>query len=124
MKRKIVNPKLGRRNRRVLSIRKKIQGSAARPRLAVFRSARHIYAQLIDDDAGRTLAASSSRDKSVATKLNELNKSQVAELVGTALAESAKAKGIESAVFDRRGWAFHGRVAALAKGARDGGLRF
>jgi len=124
MERKIKDANLRRRLRRAKGIRKTISGTAERPRLAVFRSSKHIYAQLIDDVSGTTLAAASTQSKSVREAIADLEKSQAAEKVGLALAEAAKAKGVESVVFDRKGWPFHGRVAALAKGAREGGLKF
>lgn len=102
-------------------IRNKIGGTAARPRLSVFRSARHIYAQLIDDDAGATLAAASSLEKDF--EGNGSNK-DAARKVGAMLAEKAKQKGIENVVFDRGGYIYHGRVKELAEGAREGGLKF
>lgn len=113
--------KVNRRNRIKKGIRKRIHGSAARPRLTVFRSNKEIYAQLIDDEAATTLAAVSSRDKSVEAKGT---KTEVATLVGEKLAGVAKEKGIDSVVFDRNGYLYHGRVKALAEGARKGGLNF
>ena len=124
MKRKIKNENLRRRLRRALSIRRRIEGNAARPRLSVYRSAKHIYAQLIDDLAGKTLASASTRSKSLSDGVKGLKKKEAAEKVGQALAEAAKAQGIDTVVFDRNGWPFHGRIAALAKGAREGGLKF
>lgn len=124
MKRRIKQENVRRRIRRHLSIRMKIEGTAERPRLSVYRSAKHIYAQLVDDIAGLTLAASSTQAKELKEALQGLKKSEQAEKVGQKLAELAKAKGIEGVVFDRNGWPFHGRIAALAKGAREGGLRF
>jgi large subunit ribosomal protein L18 len=121
---KIRNENVRRRLRRAMSIRKKVEGTTVRPRLAVFRSARHIYAQLVDDLHGTTLAAASTMSKEVREAVKGLKKTEAAEKVGQAIAAAAKAKGIEAAVFDRKGWPFHGRVAALAKGAREGGLRF
>jgi large subunit ribosomal protein L18 len=106
-----------RRHRRV---RGKVRGTAERPRLVVFRSNRGIFAQLVDDDSGRTLAASSWLDLGKA----DGDKSAQAAGVGKALAEGAKKAGIERAVFDRGGYLFHGRVKALADGAREGGLSF
>jgi large subunit ribosomal protein L18 len=106
-----------RRHRRV---RRKVTGTAARPRLAVYRSNRAIYAQLIDDDAGRTLAAASSREAETAGK----PPTDAAAAVGRALAERAKVAGVASVVFDRGGYLYHGRVKALADGAREGGLEF
>jgi large subunit ribosomal protein L18 len=107
-----------RRHRRV---RGKVSGTAERPRLAVFRSNRGIAAQLIDDTSGRTLAAASWLD---AKKSFEGSKSEQAVEVGKLLAESAKKAGVESAVFDRAGYLYHGRVKALANAAREGGLKF
>jgi large subunit ribosomal protein L18 len=104
------------RVRRHARVRKKISGDAQRPRLAVYRSNRHIYAQLIDDDAARTLAAASDREVSGGSKTD------AAKAVGELLAERAKQAGIERAVFDRGGRLYHGRVAALAEGAREKGL--
>ena len=124
MKRKIKSENLRRRLRRAAGVRKKISGTKARPRLSVFRSAKHIYAQLIDDEQGATLVAASTRDKELRGSVKAMKKVEQAEKVGASLAEAAKAKGIEVVVFDRAGWVFHGRVAALAKGAREGGLRF
>ncbi len=124
MKRKVKDANLRRRLRRVMGIRKKIAGTADCPRLAVYRSAKHIYAQLIDDDSGVTIASASTRDKSAREEVNALKKSEAAEKIGGQLAEAAKEKGVERVVFDRRGWPYHGRIAALAKGAREGGLKF
>ncbi|MBK6685260.1 MAG: 50S ribosomal protein L18 [Deltaproteobacteria bacterium] len=124
MKRKIKNEGLARRARRATKIRHKVEGTSARPRLAVYRSAVHIYAQLVDDIAGQTLAAVSTVTKTLRDEVKDLKKSEQAERVGKALAEAAKAKGIESVVFDRKGWPYHGRIAALARGARAGGLQF
>jgi large subunit ribosomal protein L18 len=101
-------------------IRKKINGTTARPRLAVYRSNKSIYAQVIDDLAGNTLVAASSRDTAIA----KASKSDMAKEVGKLLAERAKAAGIISIVFDRAGYQYHGRVKALADGAREGGLEF
>jgi large subunit ribosomal protein L18 len=106
------------RHRRV---RKRVSGSAARPRLAVFRSNRHLYAQLIDDHAGATLAAASSLEPELK---GSGNTTATAKTIGRLLAERAKGKGISSAVFDRGGFLYHGKVKALADGARDGGLEF
>jgi len=123
MKSKLKNEKLRRRKRRAFSIRKKIEGTSDRPRLSVFRSAKHIYAQLIDDASGKTIASASSLAKGVRGTF-EGKKLDTAEQIGKKLAEAAKAAGIEAVVFDRNGYPYHGRVAALAKGARDGGLQF
>lgn len=109
-----------RRQRVKRGIRGKIDGTPERPRLTVFRSNRHIYAQLIDDRAGHTLvAASSLRDE-----LDGDSAVEVSRAVGKVLAERAKENGIERAVFDRNGYRYHGRVKALAEGAREGGLKF
>ena len=107
------------RIRRHTRVRIKVSGTAARPRLAVFRSNRHIYAQLIDDDAARTLASASDSEVTGAGD----GKIGSAKAVGELLAERAKAAGIERVVFDRGGRLYHGRVAALADGAREKGLR-
>jgi large subunit ribosomal protein L18 len=101
-------------------LRKKLEGTAERPRLAVFRSLKHIYAQVIDDSTGQTLAAASSLDKELASSGNIDGAKKVGELI----AERAKAKGINSVVFDRGGFRYHGRVASLADGAREKGLEF
>ncbi|THH39705.1 50S ribosomal protein L18 [Neolewinella litorea] len=111
--------KLKRRKRIHSRVRKKIQGTAEKPRLNVFRSNRYIYAQLINDENGTTLASASSYEAAVA---NEGNKSDQAKEVGKLLAERAKAAGIEKALFDRGGYLYHGRVKSLAEGAREGGL--
>ena len=106
-------------------IRKKVAGAAERPRISVYRSLNHIYAQLIDDVGGRTLAMASDALPEVASKLGD-NKGKVgrAKAVGIVLAERAKALGITRACFDRGGYLYHGRVKALAEGAREGGLEF
>ena len=114
---KITDPRV-RRHRRV---RKKVRGTAERPRLAVFRSANHIYAQVIDDVAGRTLAAASSTEADLQGAGGHVDG---ATKVGTLVAERAKAAGIDRVVFDRGGFRYHGRVAALADAARAGGLEF
>ena len=102
-------------------VRAKIAGTPERPRLNVFRSAANIYAQIIDDVNGVTLASASSREKDFAC---EGTKSDAAKQVGLTVAERAKAKGIDTVVFDRGGYVYHGRVQALAEGAREGGLQF
>ena len=109
------------RARRKLRIRKKFEGTVERPRLSVFRSTKHIYAQVIDDRAGTTLATASSLQKGLSV---DGGKTDTAKAVGAALAQACKAKGIEKVVFDRNGFLFHGRVKALAEGAREGGLNF
>jgi large subunit ribosomal protein L18 len=118
---KIRNEKLFKRGRRHRRIRKKIQGTPERPRLCVFKSARHIYAQIVDDTTGTTLVSASSIK--LGTKVDGGKKSKAKE-VGKLLAESAKQKGISKVAFDRGGYLYHGRVAALADGARENGLEF
>ena len=108
--------------RRRMGIRKRISGTATKPRLAVYRSLNHIYAQVIDDLEGVTIASASSRDKGVS--MTASGNTDAAKAVGKAVAEKAKAKGIDAVVFDRGGFRFHGRVKALADGAREGGLSF
>jgi large subunit ribosomal protein L18 len=110
------------RERRHLRVRKKIHGTAERPRLAVFRSEKNIYAQIIDDVAGRTLVAASSLDKDFSLKVGS-NK-EAAKLVGEAVAKKAIEAGITEVVFDRGGYVYHGRVQMLAEGAREAGLKF
>ncbi len=105
-------------------IRRKISGNAARPRLCVFRSLTHIYAQVIDDLAGKTLVAASSIESEVCAERKLGGSIAAAKLVGRSIAERAKANGIESVVFDRGGYLYHGRVKALAEAAREGGLKF
>ena len=105
-------------------IRKKIRGTQERPRLAVHRSQGHIYAQVIDDDASRTLCAASSRDKDVRAKLKSGGNVAAAKQVGGLVASRAKQKGIEKVVFDRGGFQYHGRIKALADAAREAGLKF
>ncbi len=112
------------RLRRHTRVRKNLAGTAERPRLNVFRSLTGIYAQVIDDQAGRTLVSASTLDKELREKIKGLKKSEQAKLVGRAVAERALSKGIETVVFDRGGYRYIGRVKALADGAREGGLRF
>jgi large subunit ribosomal protein L18 len=109
-------------SRRHLRVRKKVSGTQARPRLVVNRSSRHIYAQVVDDLRGHTLASASTLDTSL--REGEGDKKAAASAVGRLVAERAKAAGIEDVVFDRGGRRYHGRIAALADGAREGGLRF
>jgi len=124
------------RTRRHTRVREKIRGSAARPRLAVFRSLTHIYAQLVDDDAGTTLVAASSLDvrtppaapaasepQSKAAKDAKGKRTETAKSVGTLLGDRAKQKGVTEAVFDRGGYRYHGRVKALAEGVRAAGVK-
>jgi large subunit ribosomal protein L18 len=112
------------RVRRHIRVRKHISGNAQRPRLNVYRSLAEIYAQVIDDESGQTLASASSIDNELQTKLGGLKKSEQARLVGLTVADRAKAKGITKVVFDRGGYQYIGRVKALADGAREGGLDF
>ena len=105
-------------------VRKKVSGTAERPRLSVYRSTNHIYAQLIDDVKGNTLCAASDLEKAIAAQTAELSKSDVAKVVGKAIAEKAQAIGIKEVVFDRGGYLYTGRVQALADGAREAGLEF
>lgn len=112
------------RIRRHIRVRKKIEGTPERPRLAVFRSLSHIYAQVIDDRAQRTLVAASDLEPAVRARLDGKKKTERAEIVGAVLAERAKEKGITRVVFDRGGFKYHGRVKALAEAARKGGLEF
>jgi len=115
---------LERRERRKLRVRRRVTGTPDRPRLTVFRSNQNIYAQIIDDVAGRTLVASSSRDKQVRGGTPYGGNKSAAETVGKALAEKALQAGIKKVVFDRNGYAYHGRIKALADAARKGGLEF
>lgn len=113
--------KVERRNRIRMRIRKRVSGTTASPRLSVFRSNKEIYAQIVDDTKGTTLAAASSRDKALADSKG--TKIEKAKAVGAAIAEKAKAAGIEAVVFDRGGYLYHGRVKALADAAREAGLK-
>ncbi|MBU0704089.1 MAG: 50S ribosomal protein L18 [Chloroflexi bacterium] len=110
-----------RRHRRV---RKRVAGTPERPRLNIFRSLRHIYAQVIDDSRGHTLVSVSTVDPQVATQLGDMTKTEQASLLGKMLAERALGQGIKKVVFDRGGYKYHGRVKALADAAREGGLEF
>lgn len=121
---KKTNPRLVARLRRKRRIRANITGTTERPRLSVFRSNKHIYAQVIDDTRGVTLATASEQTTALADELKGLKKSERAKVVGQHLAAKCKEIGIERVVFDRNGFIFHGRVKALADGARDGGLQF
>ncbi len=117
-----MNTKLEQRQKIRYRIRKKVNGTAVKPRLSVFRSNMEIYAQLIDDENNVTLAAASSREKDiVAQKVNKVDK---AKLVGQSVAKKAIALGIETCVFDRGGNLYHGRIKSVADGAREGGLKF
>ncbi len=103
-------------------VRRNIFGTQERPRLSVFKSNKEIYAQIIDDNAGKTLASASSRVKGVISE--KVTKSEQASIIGKKIAEVAKAAGIENVVFDRNGFVYHGRIKSLAEGAREGGLKF
>lgn len=117
-----MNTKLEKRQKIRYRIRKKVAGTAAKPRLAVFRSNTEIYAQLIDDEAGKTLAAASSKDKDISAQKG--TKTEKSKLVGQAIARKATELGLNIVVFDRGGNLYHGRVKAVAEGAREGGLQF
>ncbi|MCG2418432.1 50S ribosomal protein L18 [Aequorivita sp. F47161] len=114
--------KYERRERLRMRIRKTVEGTESRPRLAVFRSNKEIYAQIIDDVNGRTIIAASSRDKDI--DASKVNKVEAAKMVGKAIAEKAVKAGVETIAFDRGGYLYHGRVKSLAEGAREGGLKF
>lgn len=119
-----INPRKGMRLKRKGRIRKKISGSETRPRLSVFRSARHIYAQIIDDLQGVTLVAVGTLSPEIKDKLSGLKKQEAAREVGKLLADKAKSKGIERVIFDRNGFLYHGRVKSLAESCREHGLVF
>lgn len=112
------------RVRRHLHIRKRVVGTPQRPRLNVFRSLNHIYAQVIDDTVGQTLASASTIDREVRDQIAGLKKTEQARVVGRVVAERALAKGVKQVVFDRGGYKYHGRVKALAEAAREAGLDF
>ena len=112
------------RKRRHVRVRKSVTGTAERPRLSVYRSTNHIYAQLIDDVKGVTLASASTLEKSVKAEIAGKTKREAAKVVGKLAAERAKEKGIETVVFDRGGYLYTGRVQSLADGAREAGLKF
>jgi large subunit ribosomal protein L18 len=112
------------RHRRHIRVRERLSGTPDKPRLAVFRSLNHIYAQIIDDTAGHTLASATDLEAGVKSQKDGKKKSEVAGLVGEALAKKAKEKGIATVVFDRGGFKYHGRVKAFAEAARKGGLTF
>jgi large subunit ribosomal protein L18 len=112
------------RERRKLRIRKKVSGSSARPRLTVFRSAKHIYAQVIDDATGQTLAHASTLSKDLRGTFDDDKKVDAAKKVGALIAKICKSKKIDRVVFDRNGYLYHGRVSALAQAAREAGLEF
>jgi len=112
------------RLRRHIRVRKRVDGSTERPRLAIFRSNVHIYAQIIDDTVGRTLAAASTVEKQLAAAITGKTKTEQARAVGQAVAERARSAGVTKVVFDRGGFKYHGRVQALAEAAREAGLSF
>ena len=120
----VKNAKIEGRLRRKRSIRKKISGSGARPRLSVFRSSKHIYAQVIDDSTGVTLASASTRSVDLREELSGKKKAEQATLVGQLIAKRCIEKEISQVVFDRNGFIYHGRVRAVADAAREGGLKF
>jgi len=117
------SPKAVARQQRIKRVRSKVSGTPERPRLRVFRSAKHIYAQIIDDAAGNTLVSMSSLE-SGGREVDEQGKRAVARKIGLLLAEKARAKGIEKVVFDKGGYIYHGRIKSLSDGAREGGLIF
>ncbi|ACG73177.1 ribosomal protein L18 [Anaeromyxobacter sp. K] len=112
------------REKRRARIRRKISGTELRPRLTIYKSLKHMYAQLVDDVAGKTLVSVATTSKSLKGELGDEDKTAAAKKVGEALAKAAKAKGIEQVVFDRNGFDYHGRVEAVAAAAREAGLKF
>jgi large subunit ribosomal protein L18 len=121
---KYANPKLRKRLKRKHSIRLGLSGTAERPRLSVFRSARYVYAQAVDDTTGRVLASASELETTLKAGLSGKPKKERARAVGKAIGEKLKALSIEKVVFDRNGYIYHGRVKEIADGARDAGLQF
>jgi large subunit ribosomal protein L18 len=119
-----MNPRVSMRLKRKSRIRKSLSGTTARPRLSVFRSARHIYAQIIDDLTGVTLVAAGTLSPEIKDKLGSLKKMDAAKEVGKLLADKAKGKGIDKVVFDRNGFLYHGRIKSLADSCRENGLLF
>ena len=117
-----MNSKVNARQKIRYRIRKKISGAASKPRLSVFRSNKDIYVQLIDDVSGTTIAAASSREKDIVAQKS--NKTEASKLVGQAIAKKSQELGIKDVVFDRSGYLYHGRIKAVAEGAREGGLIF
>ena len=112
------------REKRKARIRRKITGTSARPRLTIYKSLKHMYAQLVDDTTGKTLVSVGTTSKALKGELGEDDKTAAAKKVGAALAKAAIAKGIEAVVFDRNGFDYHGRVEAVAAAAREAGLKF
>jgi large subunit ribosomal protein L18 len=121
---KTANKKEAARAKRKLRVRKKVVGTSIRPRLSVFKSAKHVYAQIIDDTVGNTLVASASTEKAIQEEKDLNGKCAVAKAVGILVGKRAKDKGIEKVVFDRNGYLYHGRVKAISDGAREAGLNF
>lgn len=119
-----LNPKTRARLKRKKRIRKKVHGTSEKPRLSIFRSARHIYAQVIDDVSGNTLASASSLEKVFKERTDIGDKKVVASQIGKLIAERAQEKGVKKVVFDRSGFLYHGRIKALSDSAREGGLVF
>ena len=119
-----LNPKTRARLKRKKRIRKKVYGTSEKPRLSVFRSARHIYAQVIDDSIGQTLAAASSLEKTIRESSEAKNKLSAANTVGKIVGQRALEKGVKKIVFDRNGFLYHGRIKAVSDGAREAGLKF
>jgi large subunit ribosomal protein L18 len=117
---KKVNPRIHRKDR----IRKKLSGTVERPRLSIYKSLKHLHAQIVDDSSGKTLAYASTLSKELKGKLGEDSKTDAAKKVGLLIAEKCKVAKIEKVVFDRNGFPYHGRIAAIADGAREGGLQF
>jgi len=117
------SPRIARR-RRHLRVRAKVEGTASTPRLCVFRSINHIYAQVIDDSRGQTLVSASTLDSEIKSALDSKTKTAQSELIGSLIARRALSKGIKQVAFDRGGFKYHGRVKALAEAARQGGLKF
>jgi len=112
------------REKRRARIRRKISGTAARPRLTIYKSLKHMYAQLVDDTTGKTLVSVATVSKALKDEVKDDDKTAAAKRVGEALAKAARAQGIEAVVFDRNGFDYHGRVAAVAAAAREAGLKF
>ncbi len=112
------------REKRKARIRKKLSGTTERPRLTVYKSLKHMYAQIVDDTTGKTLAAVSTGSKALKNEVKEDDKTAAAKRVGTAIAQAAQSKGITRVVFDRNGFDYHGRIAAVAQAAREAGLEF
>ncbi len=112
------------REKRKARIRRKVSGTSARPRLTVYKSLKHMYAQLVDDTTGKTLVSVGTTSKDLKNEVKDDDKTAAAKKVGAALAKAAKEKGIEAVVFDRNGFDYHGRIQAVAAAARDAGLKF